>query len=109
MEQHLAIDQLRENLLREHAGIQLILTRMNFPFDRLKFSRKDKEDTAFDQLFTLKQGRDMLKRRAIRNDDNFRGWVFCRRNDWAFSPANRLICGDAECDRDDQQTAENDP
>jgi len=57
----------------------------------------------------LKQLRDMLKRRAIRDDDHFRGRVCFRGDDRAFSPTNRLICGDAECDDHDQQTSENDP
>ena len=109
MEQHLAVEQLRENLRRSHAGIQLILTRMNFPVGRLGFSKKDKDRTALDQLFALKQRSDLLKRRAILDDDDFRGGVFFRGNGRAFSPANRLICGDAECDDRDQQTSENDP
>ncbi len=109
MEQHLAIQQRRENLRRRHAGIQLILTRLNFPVGRLGFSNKDKDRTALDQSFALKQRSDILKRRAVRDHDDFRGRVrFCG-NGWAFSPTNRLICGDAECDDHDQQTSENDP
>jgi hypothetical protein len=46
----------------------------------------------------LKQHSDMLKRRAVRDHDDLRRRVLFRGNDWAFSPANRLICGDAECD-----------
>ena len=108
MEQHLAVEQLRENLRRSHTGIQLILTRMNFPVDRLGFSKKDKDGTALDQSFALQQRRDMLKRRAIRDDDDFRGRMrFCG-NGRAFSPANRLIRRDAKCGRYDQQTSEND-
>ena len=109
MEQHLAADQLGENIRRSHAGIQLILARMNFPVGRLEFSKKDKGNTALDQSFTLKQLRDILKRRAVRDDDDFRVRVFLRGNDWAFSPPNRLICGDAKSGYRDQQTSENDP
>jgi hypothetical protein len=53
---------------------------------------------ALDQSFVLKQRRYILKRRAIRNHDDFRGRVLLRGNGRAFSPANRLVCGDAECD-----------
>ena len=87
MEHHLAVEQLRENLRRSHAGIQLILTCMNFPVGRLGFSKKDKDKTALDQSFALKQRRDILKRRAIRDDDDFRGRVLFRGNGRAFSPA----------------------
>ena len=109
MEQHLAVEQHRENLRRSHAGIQLILTCMNFPVGRLGFPKKDKGRTALDQSFALKQRRDMLKRRAIRDDDDFRGRMLFRGNNRAFSPANRLIGRDAKCDHCDQQTSENDP
>ncbi len=82
---------------------------MNFPIGRLGLSKEDKRKPAFDQAFALKQRSDMLKRRAIRDDDDFRGRVrFCG-NNRAFSPANRLISRDAKCDRYDQQTSENDP
>ena len=108
MEQHLTVEQLRENLRRSHTGIQLILTRMNFPVDRLGFSKKDKDGTALDQSLALKQLSDLLKRRAVRDHDDFRGRVLFRGNGWAFSPANRLIGRDAKCDHCDQQTSEND-
>jgi hypothetical protein len=71
MEHHLTVDQFRKNLRRSHTGIQLILTRMNFPVGRLGFSKQDKGHAALDQLFALKQRRDMLKRRAVRDDDDF--------------------------------------
>ena len=95
MEQHLAIEQLREYLRGSHAGIQFILTCMNFPVGRLGFSKKDEDGTALDQSFVFKQRSDMLKRQAVKDHDDFRGGVLFRGNGRAFSPANRLICGDA--------------
>ena len=62
MEQHVAVQQLRKNIRRSHAGIQLILTSMNFPVRRLEFSKKNKCRTALDQSFARKQRRDILKR-----------------------------------------------
>jgi len=105
----MAIEQHRKNLCRSHAGVQLIFTCMNFPVGRLGFSKKDEGKPVLDQSFALKQCRDLLKRRAIRDDDDFRERMrFCG-NNRAFSPANRLIGRDAKCDRYDQQTSENDP
>jgi len=109
MEQHLAIEQLRKYLRGSHAGVQFILTCMNFPVGKLEFSKKDKDGTALDQSFAFKQRSDMLKRRAVRDHDDLRRRVLFGWNGWAFSPANRLICGDAECDDREQQTSENDP
>jgi hypothetical protein len=71
MEQHVAIEQHRENLRRSHARIQFILACMNLPIGRLEFSKKDKEPTVLDQPFSLKQHRDMLKRRTVRDHDDF--------------------------------------
>ena len=81
---------------------------MNFPVGRLEFPEKDKDKTALDQSFALKQLGYMLKRRAVRDDDDFRGRMLIRGNRRAFSPANRLICDDAKYDYYDQQTSEND-
>ena len=82
---------------------------MNFPVGRLGLSKKDKEKTALDQSFALKQRGDLLKRRAVRDDNDLRGRVFFRGNDRALSPANRLIGRDAKCDHCDQQKSEHDP
>ncbi len=82
---------------------------MHFPVGRLGLSKKDEGKTALDQAFALKQLGDLLKRRAVWDDDDFRGRMrFCG-SSRAFSPANRLIGDDAKCDYYDQQTSENDP
>jgi hypothetical protein len=44
---------------------------MNFPIGRLRLPKEDKGHAALDQLFALKQGRDMLEGRAIRDDNDF--------------------------------------
>ena len=82
---------------------------MNFPVGRLGPSKNDKGETALDQSFALQEFGDLLERRAVRDDDDFRGGMRVRGNCRAFSPANRLIGDDAKCDYYDQQTSENDP
>jgi len=82
---------------------------MDFPVGRLELSKNDEGETALDQSFAFKKFGDLLKRRAVGDDDDFRGRMrFCG-NNRAFSPANRLIGDDAKCDYYDQQTSENDP
>jgi hypothetical protein len=82
---------------------------MNFPVGRLELSKKNKGETALDQSFALKEFGDLLERRAVRDDDDFRGRMLFCWNSRAFSPANRLIDDDAKYDYYDQQTSENDP
>ena len=75
---------------------------MNFPVGRLGLPKNDKGETALDQSFALKEFGDLLERRAVWDDDDFRGGMLFCWNSRAFSPANRLIGDDAKCDYYDQ-------
>ena len=59
---------------------------MNFPVGLLGLSKKEKGETALDQLLPLKQLGDLLKRRAFGNHDDFLGRMRCRGNEPGLQP-----------------------
>jgi len=71
MQHHPPRQQLRENIGRWHGGVQLILTRMNSPVRRVRFTQQHEGRPALDQPLALEQRRDILKGGSFRDDHDF--------------------------------------
>ncbi len=109
MKHDLPVEQPRQNLRRQHAGVQLIFPGLDLSICRLESPHPHECGSASDQPFTFKQRGDLLKARPVWNPDELVGRIESGRNSGTLGPLNDLIPGHAENGAADQQNEKNAP